>query len=211
MVACGFDTDKGVFYRQSDIPEVTELTWYLANFIQYQRLTLAHSFKDKSDRLNMVSGGLFYYPVLMAADILLYDSNIIPVGKDQKQHIEFTRNMAQAFNNNYGETLIIPESMIRDEVAIVPGIFKGPNGEFVKMSKSYGNEINIFIPDKQLRKRIMKIETDSTPMEEPKIPIPVLFTIYISSSERKSRPLIFGRSTWKAILAMDTRNKPCMN
>lgn len=169
-LAFGFDTDLGNFYRQSDIPEVTELTWYLANFIQYQRLTLAHSFKDKADRLNMVSGGLFYYPVLMAADILLYDSEIIPVGKDQKQHIEFTRDMAQAFNNNYGETLILPEPMIKKEVAIVPGISKSPEGDFMKMSKSYGNEINIFETDKKLRKRIMKIETDSTPMEEPKDP-----------------------------------------
>ena len=178
-LACGFDTETGYFYRQSDIPEVTELTWYLANFIPYTRLTLAHSFKDKSDRLSDVGGGLFYYPVLMAADILLYDAEIIPVGKDQKQHIEFTRDMAQSFNNNYGETLILPEPMIRKEVAIVPGITRDANGGLMKMSKSYGNEINIFLPDKQLRKRIMKIETDSTPMEEPKDPdTDIVYNIY---------------------------------
>lgn len=164
-LACGLDTKKTVFYRQSDVPEVTELMWYLGCFIPYSRLKLAHSFKDKADRMELVSGGLFTYPVLMAADILLYDSNIVPVGKDQKQHLEYTRNMAEAVNRLYGEdTFVIPEAQIDENVMVIPGT----DGE--KMSKSRDNTIVIFQSDKQLKKQVMGIVTDSTPLEEPKNP-----------------------------------------
>ncbi|TCP28092.1 tryptophanyl-tRNA synthetase [Tenacibaculum skagerrakense] len=163
-LACGIDVNKTVFYRQSDIPEVTELTWYLNCFYPYQRLTLAHSFKDKADRLEDVNTGLFTYPMLMAADILLYDAEIVPVGKDQLQHLEMTRDVANRLNNIVGETLVPPQAKIQEHTQLVPGI----DGE--KMSKSRDNVINIFLSDKQLRKQIMKIQTDSTPLEEPKNP-----------------------------------------
>ncbi len=164
-LACGLNTDETVFYRQSDVPEVTELSWYLSCFMPYSRLKLAHSFKDKADRLELVSGGLFSYPVLMAADILLYDANIVPVGKDQKQHLEFTRDMAEAIHRQYGEGLfVIPEAQIDDQVMTIPGT----DGH--KMSKSRGNIINLFLPNKKLRKQVMGIITDSTPLEEPKDP-----------------------------------------
>jgi tryptophanyl-tRNA synthetase len=163
-LACGLDVNKSVFYRQSDIPQVTELTWYLSCFFPYQRLTLAHSFKDKADRLQDVNAGLFSYPMLMAADILLYESEIIPVGKDQMQHIEMTRDVASRFNNLMGETLVLPESKVNEETKLIPGT------DGSKMSKSKGNTINIFLADKKLRKVVMTIETDSTPMEEPKNP-----------------------------------------
>jgi len=163
-LAFGLDIDKTVFYRQSDVPQTTELTWYLSTFFPYQRLTLAHSFKDKSDRLEDVNAGLFNYPLLMAADILLYDAQIVPVGKDQKQHLEITRDVAQKFNRQLGETFIIPEIALQETTMYVPGT----DGH--KMSKSRNNIINIFLPDKKLRKQIMKIVTDSTPMEAPKDP-----------------------------------------
>lgn len=161
-LACGLDINKTVFYRQSDVPQVTELSWYLSCFFPYQRLTLAHSFKDKADRLADVNSGLFGYPMLMAADILLYDAEIVPVGKDQLQHLEMTRDVANRFNGLIGETLIIPKAKIQDDSKLVPGT----DGE--KMSKSRENTINIFLTDKQLRKQIMSIKTDSTPLEEPK-------------------------------------------
>jgi tryptophanyl-tRNA synthetase len=163
-LACGIDINKTVFYRQSDIPEVTELTWYLNCFFPYNRLKLAHSFKDKADRLEDVNAGLFTYPMLMAADILLYDAEIVPVGKDQLQHLEMTRDVAERLNNVVGETLVPPQAKIQEHTQLVPGI----DGE--KMSKSRDNVINIFLPDKKLRKQIMKIQTDSTPLEEPKNP-----------------------------------------
>ena len=163
-LACGLDINNTVFYRQSDVPEATELTWYLSCYFPYQRLTLAHSFKDKADRLADVNTGLFTYPMLMAADILLYDAEIIPVGKDQLQHIEMTRDVANRFNNIVGETLIVPEAKIQDETKLVPGT----DGE--KMSKSRANFIDVFLPAKKLRKQIMGIKTDSTPMEDPKNP-----------------------------------------
>ena len=163
-LACGLDFEKTVFYRQSDIPEVTELSWYLSCFFPYQRLTLAHSFKDKADRLQDVNSGLFTYPMLMAADILLYDAEIVPVGKDQLQHLEMTRDVANRLNNIIGETLVPPQAKIQEETKLVPGT----DGE--KMSKSRDNIINIFLPDKKLRKQIMGIKTDSTPLEEPKNP-----------------------------------------
>jgi tryptophanyl-tRNA synthetase len=163
-MAFGLDLNKTVFYRQSDVPEVTELMWYLLCFYPYQRMTLAHSFKDKSDRLEDINGGLFTYPMLMAADILLYDAEIVPVGKDQKQHIEMTRDVASRFNQKYGETLILPEEQIQEETMLIPGT----DGE--KMSKSRGNTIDIFLPEKELRKQIMSIVSDSTPLEDPKDP-----------------------------------------
>lgn len=172
-LACGLDISKSVFYRQSDIPEVTELAWYLSCFFPYQRLTLAHSFKDKSDRLSDVNAGLFTYPMLMAADILLYDAEIVPVGKDQLQHLEMARDVANRINSKIGAVLVPPEAKVQSETMYVPGT----DGE--KMSKSKGNIINIFLPDKQLRKQIMKIKTDSTPLEDPKNPDTCnLFTLY---------------------------------
>ncbi len=163
-MAFGFDTDKHIFYRQSQRPEVTELTWYLNCFTPFPMLSNAHSFKAKSEKLSDVNAGLFTYPVLMAADILLYDAEIVPVGKDQKQHLEMTRDIANSFNNTYGETFVLPEAQISEEVQTIPGT----DGQ--KMSKSYGNTINIFLPEKQLKKVIMSILTDSLPLEEPKNP-----------------------------------------
>jgi len=163
-LAFGFDTNTNIFYRQSDIAEVCELMWYLNCITPYPMLANAHSFKDKASKLHHVNAGLFTYPVLMASDILLYDAEIVPVGKDQKQHLEMTRDMAKAFNHTYGETLIEPESRIDERVMIIPGT----DGQ--KMSKSYNNFINIFLPDKKLRKQVMGIQTDSTPMEDPKDP-----------------------------------------
>lgn len=161
-LAFGLDIEKTVFYRQSDVPQVTELTWYLNCFFPYQRLTLAHSFKDKADRLEDVNCGLFTYPMLMAADILLYDADIVPVGKDQEQHMEMARDVASRFNSKMGETFVLPRGDYHKETMKIPGT----DGE--KMSKSKGNTINIFLTDKKLRKQIMSIETDSTPLEEPK-------------------------------------------
>ncbi len=172
-LAFGLDINKTVFYRQSDVPQVTELTWYLSCFFPYQRLTLAHSFKDKSDRLEDVNSGLFSYPMLMAADILLYDADIVPVGKDQLQHLEMTRDVASRFHAKMGEIFVIPETKAKESTMHVPGT----DGQ--KMSKSKDNIINIFLPDKKLRKQIMKIKTDSTPFEEPKNPDTCnIFAIY---------------------------------
>jgi len=163
-LACGLNPEITVFYRQSDVAEVTELSWYLSCFFPYQRLTLAHSFKDKADRLEDVNSGLFSFPMLMAADILLYDAEIVPVGKDQLQHLEMTRDVANRFNHQMGETLVPPEAKIQEDTMLIPGT------DGAKMSKSKNNIINIFLNDKQLRKQIMGIETDSTPLEEPKNP-----------------------------------------
>ena len=163
-LACGLDKEKNTFYRQSKVPEVTELTWYLNCFTPFPMLANAHSFKDKADRLSDVNAGLFTYPVLMACDILMYDANIVPVGKDQKQHLEMTRDIASTMNHRYGEIFVLPESQISYDTMTVPGL----DGQ--KMSKSYGNTIDIFQPDKKLRKNIMKIVSDSTPLEEPKNP-----------------------------------------
>ncbi len=163
-LAFGFDTKKNTFYRQSRVPQVCELAWYLNCFTPFPMLANAHSFKDKSDRLADVNAGLFTYPVLMACDILLYDADIVPVGKDQKQHLEMTRDIASTINHQYGEVFVLPESRIDESVMTVPGL----DGQ--KMSKSYGNIIDIFQSDKNLRKNIMKIVSDSTPLEEPKDP-----------------------------------------
>jgi len=172
-LACGLDVNKVVFYRQSDVAQTAELSWYLSCFFPFQRLTLAHSFKDKADRLADVNAGLFSYPMLMAADILLYDIDFVPVGKDQMQHIEITRDVASKFNNQMGETFVLPEGKVQEETMYIPGT----DGQ--KMSKSRGNIINIFLDDKALRKQIMSIETDSTPLEEPKNPDTCkIFAIY---------------------------------
>lgn len=172
-LAFGLDIEKTVFYRQSDVPQVTELSWYLSCFFPYQRLTLAHSFKDKADRLEDVNAGLFTYPMLMAADILLYDANIVPVGKDQMQHIEMTRDVASRFHTQLGETFVLPDGKVQEETMYIPGT------DGAKMSKSKGNLISIFQNDKQLRKQIMGIQTDSTPMEDSKDPTnDTIFELY---------------------------------
>jgi len=164
-LAFGFDTSKHTLFCQSHRPEVTELTWYLGCFTPYPMLANAHSFKDKSDRLSDVNAGLFYYPVLMAADILLYDINVVPVGKDQVQHLEIARDIANTINHHYQqEVFVLPEVSVDPTVMTIPGI----DGQ--KMSKSYNNIIDIFQEEKSLRKVIMSIKTDSTPLEEPKNP-----------------------------------------
>lgn len=163
-LACGLDIEKTHFYRQSDVSEVTELAWYLNCFFPYQRLTLAHSFKDKAETLSDVNAGLFSYPMLMAADILLYDAEIVPVGKDQLQHLEITRDVAARFNHQMGETFVLPQAKIQKNEQYIPGT----DGQ--KMSKSKNNTINVFLEEKQLRKQIMQIKTDSTPLEDPKDP-----------------------------------------
>ncbi len=160
----GLDPNKSCFFRQSDVPEVTELAWYLSCFFPYQRLKLAHSFKDKADNLKDVNSGLFSYPMLMSADILMYDANIVPVGKDQLQHLEMTRDVATRFNNLMGDTFVIPEAKIQDDTKYIIGT----DGE--KMSKSKSNIIDVFLEDKKLRKQIMKIQTQSLSVEEPKDP-----------------------------------------
>ena len=178
-LACGLDPSKTTFYRQSDIPEVTELMWHLLCFYPYKRLTLAHSFKDKADRLDDVNGGLFTYPMLMAADILLYDAQVVPVGKDQKQHIEMTRDVATKFNLQLGETFVIPEEAITEETKLIPGT----DGH--KMSKSRNNLIDIFLPEKKLRKQIMSIVSNSEALEDPKDPDGCnIFALYALLAEK---------------------------
>lgn len=172
-LAFGLDPEKTVFYRQSDVTEVTELMWYLLCFYPYQRLTLAHSFKDKADRLEDVNGGLFSYPILMAADILLYDAEFVPVGKDQEQHIEMTRDVASRFHAVNGATFVLPEAKINEDTKLIPGT----DGE--KMSKSRNNFIDIFLPEKQLRKQVMAIVSDSKELEDVKEPDTCnIFAIY---------------------------------
>lgn len=183
-LACGIDIEKTVFYRQSDIPQTAELSWYLSCYFPYQRLTLAHSFKDKSDRLEDINAGLFTYPMLMAADILLYDAEIVPVGKDQLQHLEITRDVAKRFHAQMGEVFVIPDGKVEENTMYVPGT------DGAKMSKSKGNTINLFVSDKKLRKQIMAISTDSTPLEEPKDPdtcnVFSLYQLVASKSETEA-------------------------
>ena len=172
-LAFGFDIERNFLYRQSRIPEVCELTWYLNCFTPFPMLANAHSFKDKSSRLADVNGGLFTYPVLMAADIILYDAEFVPVGKDQRQHVEMARDIAASFNSSYGDTFVLPEAKIEEQVMTIPGT----DGQ--KMSKSYNNIIDIFLPDKELLKQLKSIKTDSTPMEAPKNPEgDTVFSIY---------------------------------
>jgi len=173
FLSLGLDPEKSIFWVQSDVPEVTELTWILSNVTPVGLLERCHSYKDKIAKGITPNHGLFSYPVLMAADILLYGAEIIPVGKDQKQHVEITRDIAIKFNNTYGETFVIPEPDIRDEIAVIPGI----DGQ--KMSKSYGNTIEIFADEETLRRKVMSIKTDSTPVDQPKDPdSSILYALY---------------------------------
>ena len=190
-LAFDLDSKKSCFFRQSDVPEVTELAWYLSCFFPYQRLRLAHSFKDKSDNLKDVNSGLFSYPMLMSADILMYDANIVPVGKDQLQHLEMTRDVASRFNNLMGETFVIPEAKVQDDTNYIIGT----DGE--KMSKSKSNIIDIFLDDKKLRKQIMKIQTQSLSVEEAKNPdqcnVFKLFKVIASDDEVKKLHLRYTK------------------
>ena len=190
-LAFDLDSKKSCFFRQSDVPEVTELAWYLSCFFPYQRLRLAHSFKDKSDNLKDVNSGLFSYPMLMSADILIYDANIVPVGKDQLQHLEMTRDVASRFNNLMGETFVIPEAKVQDDTNYIIGT----DGE--KMSKSKSNIIDIFLDDKKLRKQIMKIQTQSLSVEEAKNPdqcnVFKLFKVIASEDEVKKLHLRYTK------------------
>ena len=190
-LAFDLDSKKSCFFRQSDVPEVTELAWYLSCFFPYQRLRLAHSFKDKSDNLKDVNSGLFTYPMLMSADILMYDANIVPVGKDQLQHLEMTRDVASRFNNLMGETFVIPEAKVQDDTNYIIGT----DGE--KMSKSKSNIIDIFLDDKKLRKQIMKIQTQSLSVEEAKNPdqcnVFKLFKVIASDDEVKKLHLRYTK------------------
>ena len=161
-LACGLDPDKTVFYRQSDVPQVSELAWYLSCFFPFKRLSLAHSFKDKKDRLDDVNAGLFNYPMLMAADILMYDADVVPVGKDNLQHLEITRNVANRFHNIFGNTFTLPVEHLQDETKLVTGT------DGAKMSKSKNNIIDIFAEEKVLKRQIMSIKTDSAGIEDAK-------------------------------------------
>src|ERR1700730_4683163 len=181
FLACGLDPDKGALFRQSDVPQTTELAWILSTLTPVSRLELAHSYKDKVARGMAANAGLFTYPVLMAADILIYDSDAVPVGKDQKQHIEITRDIATRINEMYGQVFKLPEPRINPDTQVVPGL----DGQ--KMSKSYGNNIDIFGDEKEMRKRVMSIVTDSTPVEAPKDPdkstIVQLYSLFASKNE----------------------------
>jgi len=184
FIALGLDPEKSVFWVQSDVPEVQELTWFLSNFTPMGLLERCHSYKDKISRGIAANHGLFAYPVLMAADILLFQSEKVPVGKDQKQHVEVTRDIALKFNNRYGEIFKIPEPEIDDDVATVPGL----DGQ--KMSKSYGNTIDLFVDSKALRKQVMRIVTDPTPVEEPKDPdncnVYKIFSLFLDAEKRQA-------------------------
>src|SRR6195256_4501735 len=184
FLACGLDPEKGVLFRQSDVPQVTELAWILSTVAPMGLLERAHSYKDKLARGMASTVGLFSYPVLMAADILIYDSDVVPVGKDQKQHIEITRDLAVKINENYGQVFKLPEPRIHPDTQVVPGL----DGQ--KMSKSYGNNIDIFGDEKETRKRVMSIVTDSTPVEAPKDPerstIIQLYSLFASKDEMAS-------------------------
>ena len=184
FLACGLDPERTVFFRQSDVPEVHELTWVLSCLTPVGLLERCHSYKDKIARGLVPNHGLFSYPVLMAADILIYGSHLVPVGKDQKQHLEVTRDLAIRFNNAYGEILVVPEAMIREDVAVIPGL----DGQ--KMSKSYDNTIELFGEPKATRQKIMRIVTDSTPMEAPKDPercnVFALYRLLASAEEREA-------------------------
>lgn len=179
-LSLGYDIDKNYFYKQSDIPEVGELQFYLNCFFGFNRLQLAHSFKSHQDQLENVNVGLYTYPILMAADILLYDAQGVPVGKDQSQHLEYTKEVARKFNNSVKEDVFtIPEYIIQENVKTVPGTNKDDDGNFTKMSKSYNNTINIFQTDKKLRKEIMRIQTDSAGANDPKNPETcIVFNLY---------------------------------
>lgn len=204
FLACGLDPKKSLFFKQSDVPEVTELSWLLTTLTPMAMLENAHSYKDKTARGIAPNHGILAYPVLMAADILIYDSNLVPVGKDQKQHVEMTRDIAIKFNNTYGETFVVPKEQIREEVATVAGT----DGQ--KMSKSYGNTIEIFGDEKALRKKIMGIQMDSRTLEEPKpdadknIAIQILKLLNPTKGEEETARLaagMYGYGTVKKQLA----------
>jgi tryptophanyl-tRNA synthetase len=184
FLALGLDPEKAIFWVQSDVPEVAELTWYLSNITPVGLLERSHSYKDKVARGIAPNSGLFLYPVLMASDILIYQSDRVPVGKDQKQHLEITRDIAIKFNNAYGQTFVVPEPEIDETVAVIPGL----DGQ--KMSKSYGNTINIFSDRSELKKRVMSIVTDSTPVESPKNPetdtLFALYRLFVTPEEEKA-------------------------
>jgi tryptophanyl-tRNA synthetase len=184
FLACGLDPKRTVFFRQSDVPEVTELTWLLSTITPMGLLERCHSYKDKLAKGIAPMHGLFAYPVLMAADILIYQSNVVPVGRDQKQHVEVTRDIAIKFNNQYGTVFTIPEPSIQEDVAVVPGL----DGQ--KMSKSYGNTIELFGDPKETKARIARIVTDSTPLEAPKNPdtcnIFALYKLFATPEEREA-------------------------
>ena len=183
FLALGIDPGKSHFYVQSDIPEVTELTWILSNITEMGLLQRSHSYKEKVAKGMEANHGLFAYPVLMAADILLYGANIVPVGKDQKSHVEMTRDIAQKFNHNYGETFVIPEPDIQDDLAVIPGL----DGQ--KMSKSYDNTIEIFAPKNVLKKKVMRIVTDAKAIDEPKDPdtcnLFAIYSLFLDEERRK--------------------------
>ncbi|MAQ69471.1 MAG: tryptophan--tRNA ligase [Flavobacteriales bacterium] len=185
-LACGLNTETNILYKQSDIPQVTELMWYLNCLTPYPMLANAHSFKDKAKQLSDVNAGLFTYPVLMASDIILYDAEIVPVGKDQTQHLEITRDIANKFNYLFGNTFIIPEAKTDNTNMIIPGT----DGR--KMSKSYNNTINIFADEKVLKKQIMGIVTDSKNLEDPKDPKTCnIFQLYkLVASDAQTQNLI---------------------
>lgn len=190
-LALGLDPAKTVFFRQSDVPHVVELAWVLSTVTSMGLLERCHSFKDKVAKQIEPTHGLFAYPVLMAADILIYDSNRVPVGKDQKQHLEVTRDIAQRFNSIYGETLVVPEEEIEEATAVVPGT----DGQ--KMSKSYGNTIEMFAPSKQIEKAVMSIKTDSRTPQEPKDPgentVYRLYSLVATPAEREEMAIRFRR------------------
>jgi tryptophanyl-tRNA synthetase len=188
-LACGLDPDRAVLYRQSDLPEVCELTWILTSVTPMGLLERSHAYKDKVAQGLPVDHGLFAYPVLMAADILIYGSDLVPVGQDQKQHLEMTRDMAQRFNHLYGsEVFQLPEPWILEDVAVVPGI----DGR--KMSKSYDNTIRMFWPEKRIRKAVMAIVTDSTPVEDPKLTDTTLFQLWSLMAGESDREEMFARA-----------------
>lgn len=184
FLALGLDPDKSTFWIQSDVPEVTELTWYLSNYITVNQLSLAHSYKDKISKGLQPNASLFIYPILMAADILAFDSNVVPVGKDQKQHLEFTRDMAGRFNQDYGDVFVIPEPEIDEDSAVIPGT----DGQ--KMSKSYKNTINLFDSEKDLKKAVMSIVSDSAGIDEAKDPdtstIFAIYSLFLNETETQN-------------------------
>ena len=204
-LAFGIDPNKTNFYRQSDVPEVTELAWYLMCYFPFSRLNLAHSFKDKSDRLEDVNAGLFTYPMLMAADILLYDAEVVPVGKDQLQHIEMARDVASRFNNKMGGVFVLPAAKIQEETKLIPGT----DGQ--KMSKSRGNIINIFLSDKKLRKQFMSISTDSRGVDDVLDPdtcnVFSLYKLLATSEQLKEMRIKYSGKG----MAMDTQSKNCLS
>ena len=188
-LACGLDPERAVLYRQSDLPEVCELTWILTSVTPMGLLERSHAYKDKVAQGLPVDHGLFAYPVLMAADILIYGSDLVPVGQDQKQHLEMTRDMAQRFNHLYGsEVFQLPEPWILEDVAVVPGI----DGR--KMSKSYDNTIRMFWPEKRIRKAVMAVVTDSTPVEDPKPTDTTLFQLWSLMAGESDREEMFARA-----------------